>query len=252
MAPQTLDRASKPVKLSLLALSLLLFISDAWAQAGKAIGSISALQGNATIVRSGQTMPAVYATALQIGDQISTAAGGHVTLTLSDGTQLELGESSSLIIETYTLNPDGSRAAATIELTGGLLHSLVRFAPGNAPNFEVRTPNAIAEARGTDYDTYYIKDENRKGYKDCREFTDVAVHEGEVEVTSTRNATAQSVRLKKDHRTTVACGALPLPPSIGALIASGALGLGGAAAVGATVWGLTGTGSEGGPTSPSH
>jgi len=152
-----------------------------------------------------------------------------------------------ITVERDNLNPDGTRAGTTIELLSGLLHSLVRFAPGNGPNYEVRTPNAVAAARGTDYDTDYVTGEKRKGYKDCREFTDVAVYEGEVEVTST--GTSRSVKLKKRHRTTVACGLLPTPPSVGALIAGGALGIGGAAAVGTTVWGLT-NGNE--PTSPSN
>ncbi len=252
MVAQTLVRRVKSVKILLLAASLVVFLGDARAEPGKATDSISALQGNATIVRMGKTMPAAYGTPLQVGDQISTAAGSHVTVTLSDGTQLELGESGTFILANNSLNPDGSRAATTIELKGGLLHSLVRSAPGSAPNYEVRTPNVVAVAAvpGTDYDTDYIQGENRTGYKDCREFSDVAVHEGEVDVTSTSNPGAGAVKLKKDHHTTGACALVLLPPSVGALVAAGALGVAGAAAVGATVWGIT-SGGESSPTRPS-
>ena len=212
---------------------------------------MSAIQGKVTIARGSQTLAAAYATPVLIGDQISTAADSRVTLTLSDGTQLELAESSTLTVVQSTLNPDGSRAATRIDLLGGLLHSLVRFAPGNAPNYEVHTPNAVAAARGTNYDTDYVK-EDRKGYKDCREFTDVAVYDGVVEVSNPTNATAGTIKLKKGHKTTVPCGLLPTPPSAAALISAGALGVAGAVAVGVTVTGITGGFSGNEPITPSQ
>ncbi|HVN91640.1 MAG TPA: FecR family protein [Candidatus Binataceae bacterium] len=240
-------RVLKALESLVVPLLILGFAPHAFAQAGKAAGTISALRGKATITRGGKTIPAAFAAPLQVGDQIATAPGGSVTLSLADGTQLELSESSTVTLQRNDLNADGSRANTTIELLGGLLHSLVRFAPGNAPNYQVRTPNAVAAARGTDYDTDYIKGMERKDYKDCREFTDVAVHEGEVEVISTANG--KTVRLKKDHHTTVACGYVPSPSMTGT-IAGAALGVAGAAGVGVTVWGVSGGGSE--PTSPSH
>ena len=191
-------------------------------------------------MRNGKTLAAAYATPVQVGDQINTAPKSRVTLTLSDGTQLELGETSTLMLERNAVNPDGSRASTVINLLGGLLHSLVRQAPGLAPNYEVHTPNASAAARGTDYDTDYIKGQDRKGYKDCREFTDVAVYAGEVEISNPQNPTAGTVKVKKGHKTTVACGLLPTPPSVGALISAGALGAAAVVAGGITVCGATG------------
>ena len=131
--------------------------AQVFAQTGSNAGSISAIQGKVTIVRGGRTLAAAYATPIAIGDQINTAANSRVTLTLSDGTQLELAEASTMTVVQNSLNADGSRAATQINLLGGLLHSLVRHAPGNAPNYEVHTPNAVAAARGTNYDTDYVK-----------------------------------------------------------------------------------------------
>jgi ferric-dicitrate binding protein FerR (iron transport regulator) len=218
----------------------LAFRGSSFAQAAGAAGSVSEIQGQVTITRAGRTLPAAYATPVQVGDQITTAPNSRVTLTLSDGTQLELAESSTLVVDRNVLNPDGSRASTEVNLLGGLLHSLVRFAPGNAPNYEVHTPNAVAAARGTDYDTDYVKGTERKGYKDCREFTDVAVYDGDVEVSNPGNPTAGSVKLKKGQKTTVPCALLPLPPSPAAIAAMGVLGAAGAAAVGVTVAGTTG------------
>lgn len=234
-----------------IGLAVGLLAGTAYAQTGVVAGSVTAIQGKVTIVRGSRTLAAAYATPVLVGDQIGTAANSRVTLTLSDGTQLELAESSTLTVVQNALNPDGSRAATAINLLGGLLHSLVRFAPGNAPNYEVHTPNAVAAARGTNYDTDYVK-EDRKGYKDCREFTDVAVYDGVVEVRNPGNPTAGTVTLKKGHKTTVPCGLLPTPPSTAALISAGALGVAGAVAVGVTIPGAAGSFGGGQPVTPSQ
>jgi ferric-dicitrate binding protein FerR (iron transport regulator) len=212
---------------ALIALGFALFAGDAAAQVA---GSVSALQGQATIVRAGKSMAAAYGTQVQVADQITTAPNSRVTVTLTDGTQLELAEASNLVIDRDTLNPDGSRAATEVKLLGGLVHSLVRFAPGNAPNYQVNTPNAVAAARGTDYDTAYVTGQSRDTYKGCLEFTDVAVFDGTVEVSNSANPTAGSVKLGKGQKTTVPCGLVPDPMSKGAIAAIGVLGIGGAAA----------------------
>jgi hypothetical protein len=130
--------------------------SSAAAQA--VAGSISALTGTATITRGGATIPAANGLAVQVGDRIVTGAGSNVSVTLSDGSQIEVTDSSNLTIDENTLNPDGSRASTKVSLLGGMVRSLVRSTPGRAPNFVVHTPNAVASARGTSYDVDYHKD----------------------------------------------------------------------------------------------
>jgi len=221
-----------------------------FAQTPAAAGSVSAVHGKVTIARTGKTLVAAYGTPVQVGDQILTASGSNVTVTLADGSQLGLEESSTIVVDRNDLNPDGSRAATSINLLGGMLHSVVRHAPGNAPNYQVYTPNASAAARGTDYDTDYQKGVEDKDDKGCREYTDVSVNEGVVEVTNTKNPNAGSVKLKKGQKTRIRCAeAVPLSPSPAAIAAIGALGLAGSTAVGVTVYGIT-LGS--GPTTPSQ
>jgi hypothetical protein len=127
-----------------------------------ATGSITAIRGKVVILRGGYQLAGIYGTPVQAGDRVTTAAGGQVTITLDDGTQFELDESSTLVIIANRLNASVQRAETRIDLLGGLLHPLVRFAPGNAPNYEVDTPNAAAAARGTNYDTDYTKGTPRK------------------------------------------------------------------------------------------
>ena len=222
------------------------------AQASPAAGSVSAIQGAVTITRSGKILTAAYGTPVQVGDRIDTAAKSQVTLTLTDGTQMDLTESTTIVVDQNDLNPDGSRAATQVSLMGGLLHSLVRHAPGNFPNYEVHTPNAVAAARGTDYTTDYIKGVERKEHSGCREYSDVAVYDGEVEVSNPQNPTAGSIKLKKGNKTTVPCGLLLAPAiAVGPLIGMGAAGAAAAGAVAGVAVAVSG-GNNPSPVTPAQ
>ena len=124
-------------------------------------GTISALNGTVTIERAGRSIPGVYGTTLQVGDKLTTDAHSRVTIALSDGSQIELTESGTLVLTENTVNPDGSRAGTKVTLLGGLVRSFVRVAAGAVPNFEVHTPNAVAAARGTQFDVSYEKGQAR-------------------------------------------------------------------------------------------
>jgi hypothetical protein len=125
----------------------------AWAQTSA--GSISALNGAVTIERFGKSIPPVQGTALQVGDKPTTGPNSRVSISLSDGSQLELNDSSALVLTENILNPDGSRASTKVTLLSGLVRALVKIGPGSPPNFEVHTPNAVASARGTMFDVSY-------------------------------------------------------------------------------------------------
>lgn len=189
-----------------LALAIIL-CGPTWAQAAPA-GVVSALSGQVVIERAGHAMVAANGTPVETADHITTGPHSQATITLADGTQFELAESSTIILISNQLNAAGQRTLTRLDLLGGLLHSLVHFAPGNAPNYEVHTPNAVAAARGTNYDTDYVNGVVRKEHPGCREFTDVTVFEGTVEVSNPRNPTAGSTKLKAGYRTTVPCGLL--------------------------------------------
>ena len=79
----------------------------AWAQIFA--GSISALSGTVKVERAGKSIPAVQGTALRVGDKLTTGPNSRVSVSLSDGSQLELDDSSTLVLTENVLNPDGSR-----------------------------------------------------------------------------------------------------------------------------------------------
>jgi ferric-dicitrate binding protein FerR (iron transport regulator) len=90
-----------------------------------------------------------------VGDKLTTGPNSRVSVSLSDGSQLELNDSSALVLTENILNPDGSRASTKVTLLSGLVRALVKIGPGSPPNFEVHTPNAVASARGTMFDVSY-------------------------------------------------------------------------------------------------
>jgi hypothetical protein len=132
---------------------LLTLAQRAWAQTSA--GSISTLSGNVTVERAGKSIAAVRGTALHVGDKLTTGPNGRITIRLSDGSQVELNDSSSLVLTENVINPDGARASTKITLLSGLVRSLVKVSSGGQPNFEVHTPNAVASARGTMFDVSY-------------------------------------------------------------------------------------------------
>jgi len=206
-----------------------------------AAGSVTAIQGKVAISRGSNQFAALYGTPVQVGDQVTTAPGSQVTITLDDGTQLELAESSTLMIIANRLNASGQRAQTSVDLLGGLLHSLVRFAPGNAPNYEVHTPNAVAAARGTNYDTEYTTGTPRKENPGCLQFTDIAVFEGSVAVSNPTSSNKSEVRLTRGLKDSVPC---VLAPTAGVAIgtsagAAGSAGGAGGASAGAAAGGIS-------------
>jgi len=225
---------------------LVLVLAASSANAQMVAGSITALNGSATITRGATKIPATYSAPVDVGDQLQTSSTGRLTLTLTDNSQLELTESSTLIISENLVNPNGTRARTTVTLITGLMRSLVRVAAGTSPNYEVHTPNAVASARGTTYDTYYTGNTSRPGFKTCKEFTDVAVYDGRVAVRSLANPTSPTLEVHSGQKTTVPCGLAVLPAT--ALASTGvgtglstaavaAASLGGAAAIGGGVIG---------------
>ena len=234
----------------MLALIALGTASGAWAQT--VAGSISAITGSATITRGGATIPAAYGAKIDVGDRIVTAAGGNVTVTLTDGSQIEVTDSSNLTFDENTLNPDGTRASTKVSLLSGLVRSLVRSTPGTPPNFEVHTPNAVASARGTSYDVDHQTGAQDDKYKNCTEFSHVSVYQGTVDVYNPTNPSSPSVQVKEGHKVTVPCGAGPIlsGSSWTSAAALGALGLLGAGGIAATVIGATGGFGGGGHGTP--
>ena len=234
----------------LFALTFVCVVPQVWAQT--VAGSISTINGTATITRSGATIPAAYGTKVNVGDKIVTAAASNVTVTLTDGSQIEVTDSSDLTIDENTLNPDGTRASTKLSLVNGLVRSLVKSTPGTPPNYEVHTPNAVASARGTGYDVDHETGAHDEQFKGCTEFSHVSVYQGKVEVYNPTNPSAPPVEVNEGQKVTVPCGLAPIAAFAaassgagvtGAGLSTAALaGIGGAVVAGGVVGGVAAAG----------
>jgi hypothetical protein len=196
-------------------------------------GTISTASGAVQVQRGATVTGVSPGTPVNVGDRVITGPGGHAIITLTDGSQLELGESSNMVLDNHALAPAGGRAATQVSLFGGVLRSVVSVA-GGTPNFEVHTPNAVAAVRGTRFDTAYTEGEPRPTYGDCRKFSDVVVYEGVVSLRNAAAAGGGGIDIPAGYEATVPCDvSATLPGPIGMTGARGLVaGSGGVAAGG--------------------
>jgi len=200
-------------------------------------GTATAVSGQVQLQRAGATSNLAQGATVQVGDRITTGPASSATITLTDQSQLEIHDSSTVTIDQHLVGA-GGRVSTQVGLVSGLLRSFVHLtSAGGVPNFAVHTPNAIAAARGTTYDTDYRAGASRPEYPNCGDFTDVSVSEGVVEVRSTLNPGAPAVEVRPGYTSSVPCALAPLLPA-----AVGTTGGGGAG-------GFTGV-SRGGSSAP--
>ncbi|HVA80299.1 MAG TPA: FecR family protein [Candidatus Binataceae bacterium] len=172
----------------------------AFAQAAVA-GSITTSSGQVSIQRGAATIGGAVGVAVEVGDRIITGPNGHVIVRLSDQSTLELGASSNIVVDQQTSSPVATR----INLFRGELRSFVNHTLGAAaPNFQIHTPNAVAAARGTRFDTVYSSGVARPTFGDCHNFTDVAVQDGVVNLANAGNP-GGGVNVRAGYEATVPC-----------------------------------------------
>ena len=195
------------------------------AHAQNTVGTITQLAGTANIQRAGATIAATPNMPVMLHDRIATDANASLTIGLVDNSSLQLGASSTLVIDESVL-VNGVGAPSKVGLLNGDLHSLIVGAmKGSSTTFEVNTPNAIGAVRGTDFQMH-TDTNGRQGYPDCFQFTDLSVDDGTVQFCNT--ATPPECKdIKKGEHSTMACGGFA-----GASGAAGGIGVVGATAIG--------------------
>ena len=86
---------------------------------------------------------------LEVGDLITTGAGGTARLAVGDGSQVLLGPNSTLAVREVGFRPRDSQRVRAFTLTRGVLHALVRKRPRQ--EFLVATPIGKVVAKGTQF-----------------------------------------------------------------------------------------------------
>jgi hypothetical protein len=84
------------------------------------------------------------------GDRCHSGEGARLQATLSDGTQLTLGENATLMVDEFIYNPSRLRGELVIRvIKGAFLYVGGRIEGATAANVQIQTPVASLGVRGT-------------------------------------------------------------------------------------------------------
>ena len=115
-------------------------------------GHIKRMEGEVSIIRNKQVIPAQTGSAIQAKDRIVTGAKGAAGILTSDNTQLSLGPNSHLVIDEYAFNKgthEGNMAVRFLKGSFAMVSGLIaKVSPEKA---KVSTPTATIGIRGTEF-----------------------------------------------------------------------------------------------------
>jgi hypothetical protein len=94
------------------------------ARASDAVGSVTAMEKTATLVRNSQTTPVILAIAVETNDKLIAARDSDLTVTFGDNSSLVLDASTSIVINGGVLGAANSDISK-VGLLGGRLRSIV-------------------------------------------------------------------------------------------------------------------------------
>ena len=206
------ERRAPFVRLTFVALCLFMAwatvlgaVDPAWA--AEAIGQFSHVEGKVDLLRNGAlpAVPVKDGDSVQVKDVIRTKSNARAVITFKDGNILRLAERSRMDITEYLSTP--TTIKGVIDLPRGKVMASVerktteRVAiPQGGNKFEIRTPNAVAGVRGTEY----IVAHNLN-------VTVVLVKDGAVNVYNPKTPTV-TVTVTAGNTTSVAEGKVPQLP----------------------------------------
>ena len=109
-------------------------------------GQVVYSEGTVTVTSGGASQDAGPGTKVSQEDTVTTGADGLAVIDLSNATQIKLRENTSVVVQAIG---DDTRVSLT---TGGLFTHVLRKLSGT---FSVRTDNAVAGVRGTEFFVAY-------------------------------------------------------------------------------------------------
>jgi hypothetical protein len=122
------------------------------------IGTVSLVEGKATILRNGQTLGANMGDKIENKDVISTQVNSKIKITFIDNTIVTIGKESSLNIEEYIFNTSTKEAKTELNVLKGAFHTITgEIGKVNPDKFKLKTKSASIGIRGTEF----YGDENR-------------------------------------------------------------------------------------------
>jgi len=187
----------KTVLTVMVVVSVLLFVTAVSAQeAEEPVGEVIAVRGEAGIFRAGTTIAAALHSPILLGDEIRTGSDGRVKILFNDDSLVTVGIRSSAKIAEYVEEAEGKKGKSLFDLLGGTVRSIV-----GRNGLSVRTPTALAAARGTDF---FVRANT--------DLTEVAVTEDTVWVRNVDPAVAGELEVTAGYFIRVFAGKKPLDP----------------------------------------
>jgi len=168
---------------------------------GPSAGSVLRLIPQVQIDRSSQTLPAAVSDPVFWNDDLRSGPIGRAHIALNDGSQLNLGSNTSLLV----LQHDARAQQTSLDLTIGRMRGIVTKLTNPGSKFEVRTPVGVAGLVGTDFSLEVTND-----------YVELIVFDGAVNFTLFSNGqvilvtTGMKLRIQ---RTGVVIGPLNASPS---------------------------------------
>jgi hypothetical protein len=194
--------AARRIAIALSSAALLLF-GVTQAQAGApAVGKVVAIKGTASISHSGAQVKAQVKGEVFASDTVRTAAASRAKLLFIDDSVLTLSENSTLVVQEF-IDGQGKQGRSIYNLLDGKLRSVV-----GKTKFEVRTPTAVAAARGTVI-FFEVGTLNNESY------SRIICLEGKVEVQNVLNSVRGTTQLTPGTMVVVKGGQVP-PPAVSA------------------------------------
>jgi hypothetical protein len=189
------------MRASLLICAMLLTASAVFAED---VGTVASLRGQAGINRGGARVATEVGTVVQLGDELKTGSDGQIRVVFRDDSVIDLGESSTLVVDTQVFNPDAGRFTSLMRLVSGRARALVsQYYKTTGASYHVETPTAVAGVRGTSFVVNYYPDSD---------VTEVVGIRGRIEVRSLAERATESVYITAHEATTVWRGEAPTPP----------------------------------------
>lgn len=157
----------------LLFISFLLIVCcTSLSYAAQPVGKFTAVTGKVDVLKAGAppAVPAKTGDALAMKDVVRTKSDAMAEITFNDGNILKLSQRTRIDISQYVA--EDAKGKRIITMPAGRVEAIVPKTQNSQANrFEIRTPNATAGVRGTQYIVIVTA-----------EYTEVVVTEGEVTV----------------------------------------------------------------------
>lgn len=167
-------------------------------------GKIVSLEGTVEIGRNDAFTRADVGSGVQAGDTIRTGDPGRARILFADDSVLNLGDSTTLVIDETVFDASQGAASTLMHLIGGKVRALVsEYYSGSQASYQIETTTAVSGVRGTEYILAHDQE---------TEFSEVLGLGGTVAVHGTIDRKNNGVLIHANEITEVAKGKYPTAP----------------------------------------